>query len=312
MLIKDENLKNKLTHLRPEADLNKVETDFQGCSNFWGNRISEHANYAIKNSYCAQYDQQISFVSVFFDDLEDRLCDFIKRYPVIVGCVAQVTNYKILKALSEKERVSLIIKKLDFTTDGLGIASFHRLKHQYSKISFGVTNRMLWSGFRHFSGDYSYNIVNSLNVNYDWTSEPIRVIDSDGNSMMHNKFIVGCQVLSDVYVGDFDGQPTYYDLVVPKAVWTGSFNFTENGTKSFENAVAISSAYSEEFQKNGCESKNSLDKALEEIQDDGIGAGNDPADAFFLQWQRLFAISEGFPEKLWTNANAPHRFSLIA
>lgn len=49
-----------------------------------------------------------------------------------------------------------------------------------------------------------------------------------------------------------DNEQIYHADYKPYAVWTGSFNFSDNGTKSFENAVviedvAIAEAYLEEW-----------------------------------------------------------------
>ena len=49
---------------------------------------------------------------------------------------------------------------------------------------------------------------------------------------MHNKFLVFCKTLK----GDEDGDR---EVIVPKSVWTGSFNFSKNATNSLENAVYI-------------------------------------------------------------------------
>jgi phosphatidylserine/phosphatidylglycerophosphate/cardiolipin synthase-like enzyme len=60
---------------------------------------------------------------------------------------------------------------------------------------------------------------------------------------MHNKFLVGCDYL-EACSGSF--------LVVPKQVWTGSYNFSYNARASFENALIISDteiamAYAQEW-----------------------------------------------------------------
>src|SRR2546422_11554601 len=52
--------------------------------------------------------------SVFFKQIEKHLLDHIEQYKIIVGCVAWLTNDRILKALAKKEGISLVIQKEDF------------------------------------------------------------------------------------------------------------------------------------------------------------------------------------------------------
>lgn len=54
---------------------------------------------------------------------------------------------------------------------------------------------------------------------------------------MHNKFLVFGEFKTDAVGGD--GYPVKF---IPKKVWTGSFNFTKNAGRSFENVVIINNA----------------------------------------------------------------------
>jgi len=53
-------------------------------------------------------------VTTYFEDLELHLCSYIKQYPIILGCVAWLTNENILRALQSRELVQIIIQKEDF------------------------------------------------------------------------------------------------------------------------------------------------------------------------------------------------------
>lgn len=53
-------------------------------------------------------------VSVHFRDIEDHIIDYISKADAIVGCVAWMTSRPILKALSKKEDVKIIVQKEDF------------------------------------------------------------------------------------------------------------------------------------------------------------------------------------------------------
>ena len=71
---------------------------------------------------------------------------------------------------------------------------------------------------------------------------------------MHHKFAVFCERRES---NDSAAEEAFFDdyiVPVPYAVWTGSFNFTYTGTRSFENAVyiedpEISRAYFNEWEQ---------------------------------------------------------------
>jgi hypothetical protein len=82
---------------------------------------------------------------------------------------------------------------------------------------------------------------------------------------MHHKFMVFCdmEAKETVRVDQPGDEPFEFQdggQAIPCAVWTGSFNATENGTKSLENAVIL--------------------------------RGFDYAHPFFSEWAALLGISE--------------------
>ena len=77
---------------------------------------------------------------------------------------------------------------------------------------------------------------------------------------MHHKFLLFCHQTFETWPSERwdeasdDWSPTDEILVIPRpyAVWTGSFNFTQNASNSFENALyttrpAIVQAYHQEW-----------------------------------------------------------------
>lgn len=52
-------------------------------------------------------------VTVFFRDLKRHLIESIKKYDMILGAVAWITDYEILEELSKKKSL-LVIQKEDF------------------------------------------------------------------------------------------------------------------------------------------------------------------------------------------------------
>lgn len=57
-------------------------------------------------------------VEVCFRDIEARLVNKINQYKCVVGCVAWLTNERILKALAKLNQVSIIVQKEDFFKTG--------------------------------------------------------------------------------------------------------------------------------------------------------------------------------------------------
>lgn len=162
---------------------------------------------------------------VLFRDLEYRLTDFIKRADLIVGCVAWLTSENVLGALSHVPGgVAIVVQKETFYHSG---SKTHSL---YSRLPT-PPHPMYFDG-----------LVAKLKTD---SLEPVRCIgeyhkDKKHYPRMHHKFLVFCRVNRFT--------------IEPYRVWTGSFNFTNNATRSFENAVVfdnrkIARAYYQEWSQ---------------------------------------------------------------
>lgn len=199
-----------------------------------------------------QYQTADERIEVIFDLLPERLCQEILRWPAVVGCVAWLTNEDILTALQHPQQVSIIVNKEDFLRPDSG-GTWHEQKIR-------VLYRLLpdIDRYDHFS-------VVPYNTSGDSTTEAVRCVGvrkprGEVPPRMHHKFLVFCdweisiwntydaELAEDEYAmpwRGFYGSPAdEYDYqggrrAVPRAVWTGSFNFSENGRRSLENAVII-------------------------------------------------------------------------
>ena len=58
-------------------------------------------------------NKEYGHVRVMFDNLQEECCAFVQRYPVILGCVAWLTNEHILQAMADRE-VAIIVQKEDW------------------------------------------------------------------------------------------------------------------------------------------------------------------------------------------------------
>lgn len=196
-------------------------------------------------------------VDVCFRGLEDKVVSLIQSHTLVVGCVAWLTNPRILKALSEvRDGVSLIVQKEDFLRPDESDESddwASAIRRMYNALPY-PPERHLWREI----GDLSYATDPSLG--------PVRcagekIYGVKNCSQMHNKFLVFCD--SSIIIDEknivYYEHPVYWNYQ-PKVVWTGSFNFTQRAIQSLENAVILHD---------------------EEI-----------AEAYFSEWAQIMALSE--------------------
>lgn len=176
-------------------------------------------------------------VSVFFRNQKQELIDTMSRYRLVVGCVAWLTDFDILKGLSKVENVAIVVQKEDFLRPDLHSKSVWKssLRNAYSRLKCDL-NR------------YDINGLSHLSVACDPTIEPVRCVGNHNSDKkpafprMHNKFLVFCDVIDGtqaINIGDVWIQP----VIRPEAVWTGSFNLTYNATCSLENSILIENSY---------------------------------------------------------------------
>jgi hypothetical protein len=191
---------------------------------------------------------------VHFHDLESALISEIEREPIIVGCVAWLTNERILKALATRTTVSVIVNKEDFLRPDKGTWSQQKVKRLYAALPSGERTSMgCWYSF---NGDTKLDAVRCAGIYGDRKSVPPR---------MHHKFLVFCRYVNqkilfsasgeeisrcaasdipDNWYEDGETPGTYFGFerdLKGISVWTGSFNLSENGTRSLENAVVLRS-----------------------------------------------------------------------
>jgi hypothetical protein len=179
--------------------------------------------------------------NVYFNDLENKLIEKINEASYVIGCVAWLTNKKIIKALEKKEGVKIIIQKEKF------------LKRDYNYyICFNKYYVNLRKGYKSLP-----NLFNNIdNINVEENSPMFQICnkklsddtDLDGircfgyanmrnKPLMHHKFMVFL---------DKD--------MVPYGIWTGSYNFTNNANRCLDNVLYTSNItliekYIEEFEQ---------------------------------------------------------------
>lgn len=176
-------------------------------------------------------------MKVHFGDLTDPLNSFIGASTAAVGCVAWLTDVRILTALS-KIQSALVVQKEDFLRPDINSDNDWKakLRQNYGRLHNEFERHMFPAP------------LSDMNQLGDPTLDPVRCVGNHNSKKnaamprMHHKFLVRVSRLKR-------SEP-----LRATAVWTGSFNFSANAGRSFENAVEIhdpvvAEAYLAEFSR---------------------------------------------------------------
>ena len=166
-------------------------------------------------------------VSAYTERVEDELIEKLSEAHCVLGCVAWLTNFRILCALSKLYTVHIVVQKEDFLRpdpDSSGTWKT-RLREAYAALPDCL---------------YRYEIPFCGHISYCGSNDFGSVRCAGGHNRdrlpafprMHHKFLIFCSV---------DRESGWQPCVRPYAVWTGSFNMTHNSERSRENAVYIES-----------------------------------------------------------------------
>ncbi len=186
-------------------------------------------------------------VSIIFRKHKDILLEKIRQYNCILGCVAWLTDFEIIRAFSKVKRVCIIVQKEDFLRPDLNAGTNWRndLRIAYNELPIFIRYDFsdLISGLSYCSGE---NAAIRCVGNYNRDKKP-------AFPRMHNKFLVFSNYIEGSQVREDDG--TYIKPIINhQEVWTGSYNLTKNAENSLENVVLIKNSkiaeayYSEFYQ----------------------------------------------------------------
>jgi len=188
-------------------------------------------NHYFNPSDHSKYFERVDNIDIYFKDIKNHLLNFINSYKCIVGCIAWLTDFDILDALSEKDVVSIVVQKEDFLRPDMNI------KWSMSYRDWALKLREKYENLPMRADRYDFPIVGRYSVCSSPELQPVRCVGNYNSEKkpafprMHNKFIIGGHMR------------TYEDLsgcqFEAESVWNGSFNFTYNARNSFENAQWI-------------------------------------------------------------------------
>jgi len=168
-----------------------------------------------------------------FRNIESELIEQINKHDFVIGCVAWLTSVPILEALQSK-KVQFIVQQEDWLRPDSNEWSLAKQRSLYKNLS----------GIENYIADASWCSCFDI--------QPIRLSGKPknkqrSNARMHHKFVLFGKQTCSQYQEEWSGPS--FDLV-----WTGSYNFTANATKSLENGLFIQSkdvakAYYEEWRQ---------------------------------------------------------------
>ena len=172
-------------------------------------------------------------VIVHFEDIEDRLVEFILDSSAILGCVAWLTSEPVLRALQGRP-VNLIVQKEDFLRPDPNPWKSNLRALYDDLVGFRESERFFWPepvSRLSYLGDPTLGAVRCLGA-HNAARKPAM-------PRMHHKFLVsGKWIDADIDDGRNDRGRSLSRFDARK-VWTGSYNPTWNAKRSLENAVII-------------------------------------------------------------------------
>lgn len=213
--------------MKEKINLNNLQIDTDGeCTwNSWDNNVSNGST------------------EVFFRDIKKNLYKKIMEADSIMGCIAWLTDFDVLDIMGVvPDGVQLVVQKEDFLRPDIGPH-----KENWKDILRIRYNNLKSTG-KHMMAITGHDVT----VCGDGWPDAVKCVGNHNSSKspafprMHNKFMIFFK--KSGLVRDIR------DLgLEPYAVWTGSYNITNNAGMSFENAIYITdktivNAYFNEFK----------------------------------------------------------------
>lgn len=163
-----------------------------------------------------------------FRNIESELIEQINKYDYVIGCIAWLTSVPILEALQSK-KVQFIVQQEDWLRPDSDEWSMSKQRSLYKNLQ----------GINNYIAQASWCALFEV--------QPIRLSGKPknkqrSNARMHHKFVIFGKETDDWSTPSFE------------LVWTGSYNFTANATKSLENGLFVKSedvvqAYYQEWRQ---------------------------------------------------------------
>lgn len=175
------------------------------------NNLLLNADGGCKPEKQSDFSKNSKDIDVYFKNIEDIIVEKIRTSNNIVGCVAWLTNKRILKELSKKETVCIVVQDEDFLRPDIGFdGNKQKFKETMKNLYDKIPNNEIY--------------LTNLGINM------MRSVESG---------IRRCGYINKDKVPAFPRMHNKFIICDNKEVITGSFNYTENSTNSLENIVCI-------------------------------------------------------------------------
>ncbi len=187
------------------------------------------------------------------------MLQLIAEYPVVVGCMAWLTDFDVLEAMSKMELVFIVVQKEDFLRPDSATAAGHL------KEDFPMRLRKAYEALPNLTFGFQIEgLVGELSIEGNGGLDSVRCVGNHNASnipgfpRMHNKFLVFTLSSESTDYGHQRkeyGVPFSVFVTEDSCVWTGSYNISKTATRSFENALilrgnrAIAQAYFDEWSQ---------------------------------------------------------------
>jgi hypothetical protein len=199
--------------------------------------VIRNHEYPVERLYDYTTMSRDATVYVYFRDIEFQLLNRIQEADLVVGCVAWLTNEKVIDAMAKVPHgVAIVVQKEDFLRPDVGHKAAgwkHKLRGMYGRLRMPHERHRFPGVVGRLSGSYSHDL------------DPVRCAGPYNRAKdpafprMHHKFLVFCSMGAELP----DDPRNRYDEPIlpihPYAVWTGSYNITQNGSRSMENALLV-------------------------------------------------------------------------
>lgn len=220
-------------------DLNKIGTRFFH-GNHFATELPNGARYTDELLQDYSWSSPKGDVEIVFANIEDAIIRLAEASEVVVGAVAWFTNKTILGALARVQRSAIVVQKEDFLrrdSDCEHYGSWRdRLYEMYARLTPFQTDDMpdAYPGIFEHHPEYNSSVrhwIFNASGEFIHSGCSMRCLGfCDGKERviprMHHKFLIFGERHSGM-------------IIIPKAVVTGSFNMTENSTRSRENIVIL-------------------------------------------------------------------------
>lgn len=167
--------------------------------------------------------------TVYFDDMKEHFLDCIRSHDAAFCAVYSLTDQPIIDALADLERVSVLVDERQKSQ----YCNYSRLEKHEGIPAYGSDCIEVYSS----GSDYTHVRYDPLEA-LTFVTPTQQEKDSTGHESFHTKFCVFASV--EKHKSSSEDSWTEH-IIIPRAIWVGSYNPTPTGNRSIQSAVLLRS-----------------------------------------------------------------------